>query len=107
MPEIQRARARDVGGLVSARVDGGVPRASLQRREVAGAIAEHVLGIGEEVGAVAAAVEDRDLVAAAQGLGGHVAAEKDGAAEDEQTHDVQPISCTYSRTRRRRSTLEG
>ena len=107
MPEIQRARARDVGGLVAARVDGGVPRASLQRREVAGAVAEDVLGIGEEIGAVAAAVEDRDLVAAAQRLGGHVAAEEDGAAEDEQTHDVQPISCTYSRTRRRRSTLEG
>jgi hypothetical protein len=45
-----------------------------------------VLGVREELGAVAAAVEDRDLVAAAQGLGGHVAAEEDGASEDEQAH---------------------
>ena len=105
--EVQRAGARDVGGLVAARVDGGVPRAPAQRRQVAGAVAEDVLGLGEEVGAVAAAVEERDLVAAAQGLGGDVAAEEDGAAEDEQAHDPQPISCACSRPRPRRSTLEG
>src|SRR5512133_2954784 len=107
MPEVQRTRARDVGGLVAARVDGGVPGATLQGSEVAGAVAQDVLGLCEQVGAVAAAVKERDLVAAAQGLGGHVAAEEDGAAEDEQAHDVQPISCTCSRTRGRGSTLEG
>jgi hypothetical protein len=98
MPEVQRTRARDVDGLVAARVDGGVPGATLQGSEVAGAVAQDVLGLCEEVGAVAAAVKERDLVAAAQGLGGHVAAEEDGASEDEQAHDVQPISCTCSRT---------
>jgi hypothetical protein len=39
-------------------------------------------------------MEERDLVAAEQGLGGDVPAEEDGAAEDEQAHgDTQPISC--------------
>jgi hypothetical protein len=39
-------------------------------------------------------MEERDLVAAPEGLGGHVPAEEDGAAEDEQAHDdTQPISC--------------
>jgi hypothetical protein len=52
-----------------------------------------VLGVGEELGAVEAAVEDRHVMAAAQRLGGHVAAEEDGPSEDEQAHDTQPSSC--------------
>jgi hypothetical protein len=55
----------------------------VQGREIAGAVAEDVLGVWEETGAVAATVEDRDLVAAAQRLGGDVAAQEDGAPEDE------------------------
>ena len=72
---------------------GRVPCASAQRRQVAAAIAQDVLGLGEELGAVAATVKERDLVAALQCLGGDVAAEEDGPAEHEQAHDMQPISC--------------
>jgi hypothetical protein len=52
-----------------------------------------VLGLWEEVRAVQAAVEDGHLVAAPQCLGRHVTPEEDRAAEDEQSHEAQPISC--------------
>jgi hypothetical protein len=42
---------------------------------------------------VAAAVEDRDVLSAAQGLVDHVPAEEDGAAENEEAHNAQPSSC--------------
>ena len=93
MPDVQGARAGDVGGLVAAGVDGDVPRAPAQRAQVPGAVAEDVLGLFEEAGPVDAAVKERDLVAAPERLGGHVTAEEDGAAEDEQAHDAQPSSC--------------
>jgi hypothetical protein len=38
-------------------------------------------------------VEEGDVVIATQGLGGDVTTEEDGAAEDEETHNAQPISC--------------
>src|SRR6266508_959127 len=93
MADVERARASDVGRLVAARVDGDVPGAPAQRREVSDAVAEHVLGAREQVGAVQAAMEERDVVAAAQSLGGDMTAEEDGAAEDEQAHETQPTSC--------------
>jgi hypothetical protein len=78
-----------------------------QRREVAGAIAEGVLGLGEQIHPVAASVKDGDLVAAPKRVVGDVPAEEDRASEDEQAHDAQPISCAILATNSCRSTLGG
>jgi large subunit ribosomal protein L13 len=86
VPDVEPARSRDVVGLVAAGVDGRVPGPAAQGGEVAGAVAEDVLDLREEVGAVAPAMEEGGLVAAQEGLGDQVAAEVDGPAEDEQAH---------------------
>jgi hypothetical protein len=93
----QRRGRRDVRGLVARGVDGGVPPAALERGEVGAAVADEVLGLaGEELVAVAAAVEHGHLVAARERLRRHVTPEEDRAAEDQEPHDAQRISCASS-----------
>ena len=89
----QGRRRRDVGRLVARRVDGRVPGAALERVQVAAAVADEVLRVSEQIGAVAAAVEHRHLVAAGKRLRRHVTPEEHRAAEDEESHDAQRISC--------------
>jgi hypothetical protein len=90
----QRRRGGDVVGVVARGVDGDVPDAALEGREVGRAVADEMLGLArEQVVAVPPAVEDRHVVAARQRLGRHVAPEEDRPAEDEEPHDAQRISC--------------
>src|SRR5205807_6968242 len=70
----------------AARVEDAVPRAALERLEVAVAVAAEVLGLGEEVRVRLPAREERDVVARREGGVDRVTAEELRPAEDEQPH---------------------
>ncbi len=67
--------------------------------EIAVAVAENVLDLGEELGVGLAAMEERDGVAGLLGEFNGVAAEELGAAEDEKLHRLIPLSVDKRRQR--------
>ena len=71
---------------VGAGVDDHVPAALRQRGEVAVAVGDAVLGLREQPGPAAAAVQQRHRVPGGQGLVDDVAPEETGSADDETTH---------------------
>jgi hypothetical protein len=71
---------------VAARVDDRVESATLERGEVAVAVAAELLDAREEFGSCLAAVEQRHLVAVFERRIDDVSAEKLGAPQDKNTH---------------------
>jgi hypothetical protein len=75
-------RARQVAG----RVDHAVPRATVERAEIACAITDQVLGLRVQLGICPAAVEERELVTAFECRVRYGAAEEPRPTEQEDSH---------------------
>ena len=73
---------------VAARVDDRVERASLERGQVAVAVAAQLLDVREQLGPRLAAVEERHVVAAFERRVDDVAAEELRSAENEDAHTL-------------------
>src|SRR5262249_25510533 len=87
-------RRADDPWYVAARVDDRVEAPSGECAEVAVAVADELLGLGKELRAGVAAVEECDLVSARECLRDDVPAEELRAAEDEQLHRLETMPTT-------------
>jgi hypothetical protein len=79
-------RSAHLARQVAAGVDGGIPAPPAQRRQIAAAIAAQPFQVGKQLGMGAAAVEERDLVAARPRRLDQVAPEVERAAQDQESH---------------------
>ncbi len=76
---------------VRRRVHDRIPLAGAQGGEIAVAVAAQALDVGEELGAVLSAREDRDLVPGLERGLDDVTADEDRASQDEHSHPRDPI----------------
>ncbi len=83
---------------VPAGVDDGIPLATLETREVAGAVADDPLDVGVELRVRGAAVEERELVTALE------RSVRDGAAEEPRPAQEQELHASSESPPSRRST---